>query len=209
MVTVRPTHRRRGILRQMLCTRSLIMGTKTSSGNRRLSGVAPSNFLLRSKKGIEALALRAELMQFVKDRGLEFGIVVRKIANPADQFARSRNRVVISTGGGSGAQGVPIAPVVEAFKLFPDGREELVRNLTISGFGPNQFRDLSAAGKDAAVYTAQFRNPRMSPLIGGAIAVGRVQVSYQVPALLFVDIILQRPTGEVPKAPFIGHPSFV
>jgi hypothetical protein len=197
-----------GMLRQMLRTRALIAGVKQSSGNRRVVGVAPSNLLLQSKKGLAPAALRAELLRVVKDRGLEFGVIVRKIANPADQFARSRNRVIIITGGGSGAQGVPIAPVVEAYKVFPDGREELVRNLSISGFGPNQFRDILAAGQEALAYTAQFRNPRPSPMISGPITSGRMQVSYRVPALLFEDITLQRPSGEVPKAPFIGHPSF-
>lgn len=198
-----------GILRQMLRTRALIAGTKQSTGNRRLVGVAPSNIVLQSKKGSDAAALRAELLQVVKDRGLEFGMIVRKIANPGDQFARSRNRVIISTGGGSGAQGVPIAPVIEAYKVFPDGREELVRNLSVLGFGPNQFRDVLSVGKEAPAYTAQFRNPRPSPVFGGAISIGRMQVTYQVPALLFEDITLQRPAGEIPKAPFIGHPSFV
>jgi hypothetical protein len=197
-----------GMLRQMLRTRSLIAGVKQSSGNRRLLGVAPSNLVLQSKKGLDPAALKAELLQVVKDRGLEFGMVVRKIANPNDQFTRARNRIIISTGGGSGAQGVAIAPVIEAYKIFPDGREELVRNLSISGFGPNQFRDLLAAGQQAPTYTAQFRNPRPSPLVSGNITGGRMQVSYQIPALLFEDITLQRPSGEVPKAPFIGHPSF-
>lgn len=198
-----------GMLRQMLRTRALIAGTKQSTGNRRLLGAAPSNIVLQSKKGSDAAALRAELLQVVKDRGLEFGMIVRKIANPGDQFARSRNRVIISTGGGSGAQGVPIAPVIEAYKVFPDGREELVRNLSVLGFGPNQFRDVLSTGKEATPYTAQFRNPRPSPVFGGAISLGRMQVTYQVPALLFEDVTLQRPAGEIPKAPFIGHPSFV
>jgi hypothetical protein len=36
----------------------------------------------------------------------------------------------------------------------------------------------------------------------------RVPVTLRVPALLFEDITLQVPAGEVPKLPITPHPSF-
>jgi len=196
-----------GILKRLLNTRSLVPGVTDSTGNRRGAGLAPSNLILESSKAVPAAQLKQDLLQIVKDRNLEFGVMIRKIANPADQFAKPRGRMVIFTGGSAG-QSLQLSPVIEAVKVFPDGREELLRNIEISGFNTSAFRDLSGVSQETITYTAQFRNPRMSPLMGGMIMQGRVLATYIVPALLFEDVTLQLPAGEVPKLPFIAHPSF-
>jgi len=196
-----------GILKRLLNTRSLIPGVTDSTGNRRAAGIAPSNLILETSKGLPLENLKQELLNLVKDRGLEYGIIVRKIANPSDQFARPRGRMVIMTRGGAG-QALQLSPVVEAVKVFADGHEELLRNLEISGFNTTSFRDLAGVSSETTQYTAQFRNPRMSPLMGGPISTTRVLVTYVVPSMLFEDITVQQPAGEVPKLPFISHPSF-
>lgn len=196
-----------GILKRLLNTRALVPGVSDSTGNRRAAGVAPSNLILESSKAVPAAQLKQDLLQIVKDRGLEFGVMVRKIANPADQFASPRGRRVIFTSGSAG-QALQLSPVVEAVRVFPDGREELLRNIEISGFNTSAFRDLSGVSQETITYTAQFRNPRMSPLMGGMITQNRVLATYTVPSLLFEDVTLQLPAGEVPKPPFIAHPSF-
>jgi hypothetical protein len=196
-----------GILKRLLNTRALVPGVSDSTANRRAAGIAPSNLILESSKAVPAAQLKQDLLQIVKDRGLEFGVMIRKIANPADQFAKPRGRMVIFTGGPAG-QALQLSPVIEAVKVFPDGREELLRNIEISGFNTAAFRDLSGVSQETTTYTAQFRNPRMSPLMGGMIMQGRVLTTYIVPSLLFEDVTLQLPAGEVPKLPFIAHPSF-
>jgi hypothetical protein len=195
-----------GMLRQMLRTRALVAGTTQSTGSRRVSGVAPGNLVVESTKPLSSAAMREQLMAMVKERNLEHGVVVRKIANPADAFARPRNRVMIITRGGP--QGVTLAPVVEAVKVFPDGREEPVRNLEVFGFSLANFRDIAAVSGTPGNYSAQFRNPRVSPLVSGAIVGARVLVTLRVPDLLFEDITLQQPVGDVPKLPFVPHPGF-
>ena len=196
-----------GILKRLINTRALVPGVMDSTGNRRAAGVTPSNLIVESTKGVPMSELKQQLLGLVKDRNLEYGVIVRKIANPGDQFARPRSRTIIFTSGGAG-QSLQLSPVVEAVKVFADGREELLRNLEISSFTTASFRDMVAVSKETTTYTAQFRNPRMSPLMGGAIMTGRVLVSYVVPSLLFEDITLQQPAGEIPKLPFIAHPSF-
>ncbi len=196
-----------GILKRLLNTRALVPGVNDSTGNRRAAGIAPSNLILESSKAVPAAQLKQDLLQIVKDRGLEFGVLIRKIANPADQFAKPRGRMVIFTGGPAG-QALQLSPVIDAVRIFPDGREELLRNIEISGFNTAAFRDLAGVSQEITTYTAQFRNPRMSPLMGGMILQGRVLATYTVPSILFEDVTLQLPAGEVPKLPFIAHPSF-
>jgi hypothetical protein len=195
-----------GILKRVLHTRSLIAGATQSTGSRRAAGVAPSNIVVQSTKGVPLTELRQQLLALIKDRNLEFGMIIRKLANPSDQFARPRSRVMIISRGG--AQGVTLSPVVEAVKVFPDGREELVRNLEIQGFALASFRDIVGVSRETFEHTVSFRNPRMSPLMGGILMTARVPVTLRVPALLFEDITLQVPAGEVPKLPITPHPSF-
>lgn len=197
-----------GILKRLLNTRALVPGVTESTASRRGSGVAPSNLILESSKAKPLAELKQEMLQLVKDRNLEFGVIIRKIANPADQFARPRGRTIIFTSGSAG-QSLQISPVIEAFKIYPDGREELVRNLEISSFTTAAFRDLAGVSTEATTHTAQFRNPRINPLNSGMVFASMTLVGYQIPSLLFEDITLQMPAGEIPKLPFIEHPSFV
>lgn len=196
-----------GILKRLLNTRALVPGVTDSTANRRASGVAPSNLIVESSKAKPLAELKQEMLQLVKDRGLEFGVIVRKIANPSDQFARPRGRTIIFTSGAAG-QSLQLSPIVEAVKVFPDGREELLRNIEISSFTTAAFRDLAGVSAEVTPYTAQFRNLRPNPFVGGPISMSRVLVTYSVPSMLFEDITLQQPAGEIPKLPFIAHPSF-
>ena len=104
--------------------------------------------------------------------------------------------------------GYTIEPVVEAYKVFADGHEELVRNLQVAGMSIGNFRDILAAGGTTVAYTNAYRNNRRNPFMGGPIFFGNQLISFVTPALLFEEVTLQRPIGEVPKLPFTRHPSF-
>ena len=71
----------------------------------------------------------------------------------------------------------------EAHKVYPDGHEELVRNLKIQGFMMSAFKDTLPVSDTPAVITA-------------------------VPSLRIDDLTLQRPTGEIRNLPFTKHPAF-
>ncbi|MFN7542600.1 MAG: hypothetical protein ACK5TN_07390, partial [Acidobacteriota bacterium] len=109
---------------------------------------------------------------------------------------------------GIGQQSIPIAPIIEAIRVFPDGREELIRNLEISGFTTAAFRDLAGISTEKATLAIPFRNPRISPLTGGPILFSRVLIGMEMPALLLEDVTLRIPAGETPKLPIVPHPSF-
>lgn len=196
-----------GILKAMLHTRALIPGTTESTASRRGPGPMPSNLLFTASKSLPAADLKAELIRMAKQRNNEFGIVVRRMGNPvlAQSLGRGRTIIMTSRGGAS----IEIAPLVEAYKVYPDGHEELVRNLNVIGLTLAAFKDISAVSDTPFVYTAPFRFPRFSPVTTGSFMVGAPNViSVAVPALLFDDLTLQRPTGDVPNLPFTKHPFF-
>jgi len=198
----------KGTLKTMLRTRALIHGTTDSSASRRGRGPMPSNLLLSSEKALTSEQIKAELIRLIKDRGKEYGVLIRRIGNPAQTQSLARGRTIIITSRGGG-NGVEIEPVLEAYKVYPDGREELVRNLNIQGFTLAAFKDILAVSDKPTVTTAPFRSKRVSPVLSGfTINATPTLVSVAAPSLLIDDLTLQRPSGEVPNLPFTKHPYF-
>ena len=101
-----------------------------------------------------------------------------------------------------------IEPLIEAYKVYPDGREELVRNLKVNGLTLASFKDITAATEADFVYTAPFRPKRISPSRIANFIPGQLLVTVATPSLLFDDMTVQKPTGEVPNLPFTKHPFF-
>ncbi len=73
-------------------------------------------------------------------------------------------RMAASMAQGGGAGGTSLA---EVYKLFPDGREELVQGLEIAGMNPVQFKDIVAVGDASSVHTEEF-----VPRIGAMFSMG-------------------------------------
>jgi predicted Zn-dependent protease len=197
-----------GILKTLLRSRALLAGTTQSSASRRGMGPMPSNLIFTAAKGMSEAELKAELLKIVKQRNLEFGVVVRRMGNPMITITQARSRIIIMTSGGPG--GIQVEPLIEAYKIYPDGREELVRNLNIEGLQFGAFKDIVAAGSVPYVYTAPFRNIIRSPMMAQMFTFpgGPNVVSLAAPSLLFEDMALRRPTGEIPNLPFTKHPFF-
>ena len=198
----------RGILKAMLNSRALIPGATVSTGSRRGASAVPSNLIVSSEKGMPADQLKAELIRLVKARNKEYGILVRRIGNPMLSFALNRGRTIVMTSAGAGA--VDIEPLLEAYKVFPDGRQELVRNLRVSGMTLGTYKDIVASSDSQYIYTAPFRLKRVSPaMLGGPqMNSGPLLVSVATPSLLIEDMSLQPPSGEIPNLPFTKHPFF-
>jgi hypothetical protein len=197
----------KGYMKGLLRTRALIPNTTESTASRRGPGPTPSNLVLTSEKGLSAEQLKARLIEMIKQRGKEYGIAVRRVANAQIASTVGRGNTIIITNRGAGS--VDLEPIIEAYKVFPDGHEELVRNLTVNGMTLANFKDIVAASDAPYVHTAPFRTKRISPANNLAIMMaGPMLVSVATPSLLFEDLSLQRPTGEIPNLPATKHPSF-
>ena len=197
----------RGILKTLLATRSPVAGVLNSTGNRRSAGPAPSNLFLVPRGGMSQEEMREELLALVQERGLDFGIVVRRLGNPQMTLSRER-RFAFMLPGESGRSN--LEPVTLAFKLYPDGREELIRKAEVLGLSESSFRDIVAASDTLTAYHTTHR-PQMGLTLSSLIfpssgPMSSTVVSLVVPQLLFEDVTLKRPAGDVPHLPLIAHP---
>jgi predicted Zn-dependent protease len=199
-----------GTLKTLLAARDPVVGVAQSTGSRRGGTVAPSNLLVTVTQGLPDEAMKAKLLSIVRQRGKPFGIVVERLANP---MAGGGQDMMMSLMGsimpGRGGEGSTQLAIV-AFKMFPDGHEELVRNVAIEGVGTASFKEIVAASANPLVYSTAFLSIRPSMLsifAGGSPAEATAPlVSFVVPSLLFDDVTLKQPMKEIPKLPLSARP---
>jgi predicted Zn-dependent protease len=195
-----------GVLKTFLTTRTPIEGVARSSGNNRGLGPAPSNLILLAGNGRSEAELRKEFLALVNKRGLQYGMLVREIGSSGATMEEQAMAMVSAMTG----RGEKSRSVLLAYKVYPDGREELVRGAHISGMSLESFKNIVAASKSEAVYTT-LEMPHINFAMLSRFAGGETSMpimSCVAPSLLFDDLTLTKQTGELPKPPFSTPPSY-
>ena len=195
-----------GVLKGLLATRNPIAGIAGSTGNRRMMGVPlPSNLVVASRRAMSDEEVAEEFKLLIEERGNDFGVVVRRLANPMAKLDRSD---MARTPRGE----VAVDRLTRAYKVYPDGREEAIRKAELSGVSESDFRDIVATTETTTNYTLGF-----VPTIAYSLAVTTAQygavgtqpaMSIAVPDLLFEELTLRKPVGNVPLPPVASHPFF-
>jgi len=165
-----------GMLKTLLSSRKPARGIPASTGSMRERGVSPGNLFVESSKGATRDELKQQLITLIGQRGLEYGYIVRRLAGNT---------------------------AVEAVRVFPDGREELVRDARIAAVNTASFKDVLATSKDRTVYTDVGGG---SSLLGAALGAGGDLVTYVVPDMLFEDVEVEHVTNSTPKLPVVPSP---
>lgn len=182
----------KGVLRTLVMGRKPRKGISQSNGHARAGIFAPpqphiGNLFVKAARGLDEKELKAELLRRTKAQNLPFGLLIRSLSNapPTEALvygAPPRSRVSIS-------------PPVLAYKVFPDGREELVRGLVFGETSAKSLRDIVAAGKEARVSS-------------GSILPNTPISSIIAPSVLFDELELKADTGSQPKPALLSNPYF-
>lgn len=194
-----------GILKLVLSSRTPIMGVSHSTGSHRGFGAAPSNLLFTASKSSSDQDLRRMLLEHAKARGLEYGIVVRRAGGSADEFIQSAMSMM--QGGAPGGNNM-----LEVYKVYADGHEELMHGEQLVGLTATSFKDILAVGDKPIVYNTIFIPGFTSLMIAGmtgdiSAITNMPVVSYVVPALLFDDVTLKKASGPFAKPPVTSPPA--
>jgi len=190
-----------GVLKTLLATRDPVRSVPHSTGSRRGWGPGPSNLFITSEKSLSTSDLRKELLRRAKDRGLDYGIVVRRIGGGAAASFMKMASQMAQQGGAGGSS------LAEVYKVYPDGREELVRGMEIAELTPAAFKDIVAVGDTPIVYTDEFM-PRIGALFSMGMSSGADMpvVSCVIPSLLFDEVSLVKSEGPFPNPPISPSP---
>ena len=202
-----------GILKTLLTTRNPVRGIDGSTGNRRGGAPQPSNLVMTNKRGMTREELYGELKLLMEERGADYGIVVRRLGNPGLRPATGPS-FSISFGGPSAGQS-RVANALVAYRVYPDGREELLRTVEFAGIADSVFKEIVAASDSNTIHTRAGSSGFASGLammVGGGMVLssagGGRTVTLSVPDLLFEEMSVRNPTGNLPHPPVAGHPFF-
>lgn len=172
-----------GRLQTLLSTRSPVDDLKYSTGSSRSGGSAiPGNVFLipQEGEGLTREEMQEEMEFLMQDYGVEYGIVVRRLANQSELAFDNRT-----------------SNVLEAYKVYPDGREELLPVIEITGYNDRTLRDIVAVSKDVGRYDTVYGNS------DGAWV---TPISIICPSILIEELTVRKMPPISPKPPVVPHP---
>ena len=199
----------KGVLKSFLTTRQPIKGFPASNGHARLAGnygarsAAISNLFVKTTQSDSLPALKKKLIDMCKERNKPYGMLVRKLDFPFSA-GRAELQALAQSGSQSGGSVRPLSPPVLVYRVYADGREELVRGLRFRGVSTRTLRDLVAASEETALFDYVNNGAPLALLgIGGLLA----PTSVVSPALLFEEIEFEVPQEQLPKLPVVPSPA--
>ena len=200
----------KGLLKSFLLTRTpTYKGFVGSNGHARLSGSygdrAPGfgNLFIRASETKSAADLKKALIDMIQQRNKPYGILIRKLDFPStatiDEF-RGMAAALQRSGGSSSLVAQPLL----VYKVYPDGKEELVRSVWFRGVSTRSLRDIVAASDEQYVFNFTDSNAPLA-LVGA----GNYTTSSSViaPAILFDELQLEPIQEEITKPPIVPAPS--
>ena len=193
----------KGYLKNLLSSRVPIKRVRKSNGHKRGGAPMFSNLIVDvadEEKAVDSDSLKQRLIELCKARELPYGIIIRKII---DQNVLFTTLYRTTYGNFRFPQGEGKFIISEAVKVFPDGREEIVRGLEGSGFTVQTFKDLILAGDTK--YAMNILAPSVtSPFISGGDQY--VGASIITPDILFEDAELRVIDADFNKPPYLNNP---
>jgi predicted Zn-dependent protease len=196
-----------GVLKAFLLTRQPVRGFSASNGRARLPGAygantaAISNLFVHATETATPAELKKKLLEICRMRNKPYGIVVRKMDFPSSASLEETRRL-LSGAGQSGSH--PVSMPVLVYKVWEDGREELVRGLRFRGLNARSFKDILAAGDDEQVFDFLNNSAPFALMGAGGFA---AETSVAAPSVLIDDLELQPMEDELPKLPIVPPPA--
>ena len=172
-----------GRLQTMLTTRTPVDDFRKSNGSSRTGGFGvPGNILIEPQEGLSAEELKEELWQLLVDFNVEFGVVVRQISSP--------NAISGSPRG--------LANVMEAYKVYPDGREEILAPIELLDITDRTLRDIVAVSSAVTQFDTTYLNRT-----GGTNV---IPMSIVAPSFIVEELGVRKVQGSGSLPPVVPHP---
>lgn len=198
----------KGVLKNFFLTRQPVRGFAGSNGRARLPGnfganmAGLSNLFVSARQTVSASELKRKLIQLCQSRGKPWGVLVRRMDFPSSASMEEARRLLNASAQGGGAAH-PVSPPILAYRVWPDGREELVRGLRFRAFNVRSLRDIEAAGDDSNVFD-YLDNGAPFGLIGARPY--SAESTVVAPSVLIDDLDLKKSEDELPKLPIVPPP---
>ncbi|HWB85047.1 MAG TPA: metallopeptidase TldD-related protein [Bryobacteraceae bacterium] len=199
----------KGVLKGYLLTRQPMRGFSASNGRARLpgafgvSGADFSNLFVTSSETVPVAELKKKLIEMCQARDKPYGIIVKRMDFPSSASVQEVRQILT---GEQTSSAHPVSLPIMVYKLYPDGREELVRGVRFRGLNTRSLKDIMAAGDDSAVFA--FEDNRAPFALMGASNYS-VETSVVAPSVLIDDLELHPVEEELPKLPVVPAPELL
>jgi len=202
----------KGVLKDLLMSRRPGPDFDKSNGHGRSSFLADpratmSNLFFTASDAVSKDEMRKKFMEVCKSEKLEYCIVVRQMDNPSISLMHQDDfsELLASFGGNAATDRLSLV----VYKVYPDGREELVRGARVTGFNTRSLRNIAAIGNDDFVYN--YMQNQTAGVAGTALgAFGNAQnglpASVVAPSLLFEEVEIRGARGEPKRLPILPEP---
>ncbi len=197
----------KGVLKTFLLTRQPMQGFAGSNGRARLPGsfganaASISNLFVRATQTTSLADLKKKLIEMCGQRNKPYGVMVRKMDFPSAASFDEVRRMLSNSGQAAG--GHPVSAPMLAYRVYPNGREELVRGMRFRSLNARSLKDILAAGDDSNVF--EFLNNRAPfATIGAANYIAESCVI--APSVLMDDVEMHPLEEELPKLPIVPAP---
>ncbi len=208
-----------GILKNLLTTRTPVKGFDQSNGHCRGGSSAPSVIRITSTKKYTMDELKQELIKAVEEEGLPFGYIVKGLTPPSVAAELEGSDVMslllMQQQGSPPPNQFQLTKPYLVFRVYPDGREELVRGIEFRSLSVNAFKDIIATSDKAFVYDYPVSAPNVSSgllssilnLLGASGLLGQEYYATVItPSMLIGDIELKQIAGNYRKPPIVNYP---
>ena len=142
------------------------------------------------------------MIDLCQQRGLAYGVIVRKLDFPSTA-SLDEARKMLASGGASGSHG-PVSMPLYVYRLYIDGHEELIRGVRFHGINARSLKDILAAGDDSVTFN-YLENGAPFALLG--LGSSSAEVSVVSPSVLVDDLELTKIDDELPRLPIAPPPS--
>ncbi len=174
-----------GVLRTYYMSRVPTKLVAATNGHARAGKGSTANLFIEGKETHPRAELEKRLLAMCAEEDLEYGMVIEELGGGGG----SGGSFFRFGGGDSGELELP--PPSIAWRLYRDGRRELVRGATFKGAPYRILKDLAALGDDPTLLHANHNGQ---------------QVSVVAPSVLVEEMELRRPKEEFQKPPYSERP---
>lgn len=199
----------KGVLKNFLTTRRPAKNFPTSNGHARLPGAygartaAITNLFIKADQTTPEADLKKKLIDLCKERSKPYGMLVRKLDFPYSAGG-AELRQLMAGSAQSGGSVRPLSPPLLVYRVYSDGREELVRGLRFRGVSTRTLRDILGASQESALFEYINNAAPLAMLGAGGILAPTSVVS---PGLLFEEVEFEFPQEQLPKLPIVPPPT--
>lgn len=209
-----------GMLTTLLTSRTPSAKLITSNGHARrtapggVGGVyhgSTTNLFIRGKGGLPRAGLVRKLLAEAKAQGLPYALVIRRLDDPAVTAApEMAARELIHLLQTADTEAPPIALL--AYKVYPNGKEELVRGVQLGPVQLSAWKNLLAVGNDITVFNYLASGElniahKINGVGDGSVPSSGVESSIVTPSLLFKELDVRGSTAGRREKPLVPQPS--